>query len=129
MSGPPIPPKPNTVGMSVTDRNKVLHAYYEENKDAIIADFRNLGEPAMLKKWGISWTGWHQMGSRWLPNEVRPLKGKKVTAAALPEAAPVKKERAFGLRGGSSEELAYLRGWRDCSLEFLKNGALQRTAP
>jgi hypothetical protein len=32
---------------------KERHLYYEKNKEAILADVKNLGEPATRKKWGI----------------------------------------------------------------------------
>lgn len=79
--GSEVPKRPDTTGLSITERNRRLHEYYEENKVAIIDDFHSLGPDVMIKKWKISWTGWRQMGSRWLPEEVEPPKFKKAIEA------------------------------------------------
>ena len=60
-------PKPNTAGMNRSQKNRILHDYYERNKQSINEDFALLGEKGMREKWGISPTGWVIMRARWMP--------------------------------------------------------------
>lgn len=75
----PVPPKPDITGKSITERNKVLHDYYEINAPFILSDLDKLGKTAMLKKWGISYAGWYNMRYRWRPRQFPSP--KKITAA------------------------------------------------
>jgi len=42
-----------------------MHRYYEENREAIMEDFRVLGPVEMLKKWGIASSTWTYLRRRW----------------------------------------------------------------
>jgi len=42
------------------------HGFYEENKEAILADLASLGKRAMLQKWGIPISSWTYLSRRWL---------------------------------------------------------------
>ena len=41
--GAPMPPRPETAGMASAERMRALGHYYDANKDAILADFHELG--------------------------------------------------------------------------------------
>ena len=48
---------------------KESHRYYEKNKEAIIADLLSTGRSATRKKWGITSSSLHSLGTRWLTKE------------------------------------------------------------
>jgi len=57
------------------------HKYYEQNKDAIIADLSNLGRAAVRAKWGISKSALNNCEHKWLSDEQRgqiTLSGSRV---------------------------------------------------
>ena len=54
---PEVPPRPK--------KRKQLPAYYEENKEAIIAAYRTLGTRQFLKVWHISTKRWMQLRKDW----------------------------------------------------------------
>jgi hypothetical protein len=47
------------------------HRYYEDNKEAIIADLLSLGRAATRKKWNITSSSLHSLEKRWLTEEQR----------------------------------------------------------
>ena len=47
------------------------HRYYEDNKEAIIADFFSKGRLATREKWGITSSSLHSLERRWLTKEQR----------------------------------------------------------
>jgi hypothetical protein len=51
--------------------NFVKHRYYEENKDAIVADLFSLGRPATRAKWNIPSSTMSQLQGCWLTAEQR----------------------------------------------------------
>jgi len=69
---PPVPPRPDTVGMNNIQARIALGKYYEENAQAILADHRYLverlglrkGNPAARKRWGFSAGGWSSFRRR-----------------------------------------------------------------
>jgi len=50
---------------------KGRHRYYEDNKQAIVADLLSMGRSATRKKWGISSSTLHTLQKRWLTEEQR----------------------------------------------------------
>jgi hypothetical protein len=139
--GAPMPPRPETAGMASAERMRSLGHYYDANKDAILADFNELGEPAMLKKWGISPQGWAVRRARWMPERFapperksragRPPKAPKVARAAEASGKPAKEGADKGGNYESLQDLtkaplpvqvAYYQGWHDASIAFLRAG-------
>ena len=67
---PPIPPKPESIvpGRASGAAGKLLHKYYMDNKDAIIAYFNELGEAETCTLWGISPSGWITLRAALMPD-------------------------------------------------------------
>jgi hypothetical protein len=51
--------------------NAKKHAYYEANKEAIVADLLNLGRTPTIKRWGIVRNTMYYLEGRWLTEEQR----------------------------------------------------------
>ena len=145
----PAPPRPDVTGMTKGRKMHALSQYYAQNEEAIKADFLNLGERAMRKKWGISQSGWLVKRAQLFPDRFEPpnwksrqgtgdnplAKGPRKTRANKAPASLLRKtpgkelpaetstEPPTSKRQESAEqvnELDYLRGWRDAAREFLK---------
>lgn len=67
----PVPPRPDTTGMSQQQITRTMIPYYEANKPAILADFEKLGEAAMVERWKIPHTTWKVKRARWMPDRFK----------------------------------------------------------
>ena len=60
------------------------HRYYEDNKEAIIADLLSIGRPATRKKWNIAQSTLCSLEERWLTKEQKaaiPIEGQPTQEA------------------------------------------------
>ena len=57
-----IPPKPR--------KRKKLWEYYEQNKEAMIADYQSMRVSSFFKKWGLGSLTWQKLREKWeVPNK------------------------------------------------------------
>uniref|UniRef100_A0A6M3KP82 Uncharacterized protein n=1 Tax=viral metagenome TaxID=1070528 RepID=A0A6M3KP82_9ZZZZ len=112
---PPVPPRP--------EKRYQMRQYYDDNKEAILADLEHLGEREMRMRWNISQATWrtNQNGTvvglsvRWglipgvLTNEPKP--GKSKTKSAVTETVTSGNDLNI--------QLAELRGWQAAAREFM----------
>jgi hypothetical protein len=94
----PVPPKPDTSGLTLLERNNALHDYYEANKPQILHELDLVGEEQTIKRWGFSATGWKHARHRWIPERFPPppkrvKKGKKTKAVAKKTKEATKKSK------------------------------------
>lgn len=63
-SATPIPSRPDLTGLKLTQRNKVMHKYYEENAAAILEDRAATGDKETIRRWGFSQCGYRNFLKR-----------------------------------------------------------------
>ncbi len=93
----PIPPKPDTTGLNPRQRNSLIHDYYEENKERILAEFnllppeeQELATNSMTKRWEIGSSAWSVIRARWMPQRftMPEWKTKSRAKPTAPKKAP-----------------------------------------
>ena len=57
--------RPGVPRRPTTKDNSLIHAYYTDNREAILRDFFELGLPAMLLRWKISKGTWPGLKKEW----------------------------------------------------------------
>lgn len=76
-----VPPKPK--------KRKDLWKYYEQNKEAMIADYQSMRVSSFFIKWGLSPLTWQKLKQKWgVPNKrrgVKPAKSPKEYKEPRPE--------------------------------------------
>ena len=107
----PVPARPK--------KKKQLRKYYEQNKDAIVADYNLMKLLLFFKKWGIGSTAWTKLKAEWgVPGKNKSPRA--VPAAAKPEAVP--EELLVDVSLSEHERYLILLGWQQAAREFLKAG-------
>lgn len=69
-------PEPPSHARHHMTRQQVMekHEYYEQNREAVLADMESLGIAATVKKWKISYSTLHTLKRRWLKDLPRSRK-------------------------------------------------------
>lgn len=92
----PVPLKPDVTGKGKKEYNWLIHDYYEENKEHILAEIEILGETATRKRWNINSGTWTGLKKRWglpihnMPGQnqhqrARKLSNKPLKLPSFPE--------------------------------------------
>jgi len=106
-----VPPKPK-------NRKKVL-PYYEQNKEAMVADYNSMSVSSFLLKWGISTATWQKLKKLWgVPKKSKGIRTEKAAPAAEPEKKPLEPEETAPLT--EHERYLILLGYQQATREFLK---------
>ena len=110
----PVPPRPK--------KRKLLRQYYEQNREAILADYNSMTLLPFYKRWGISSNMWVELKREWeIPGKYKKHDSKKIEALASPEATePVATSVDSPLT--EHEHYLVLLGWQQAAREFLKAG-------
>ncbi len=110
----PVPPRPK--------KRKQLQKYYEQNKEAILADYNSMKLKDFFKRWDISSTAWTKLKVDWeIQGKHKKQGSKKVWALASPE-APEAVARSVEAPLTEHEHYLVLLGWQQAAREFLKAG-------
>ena len=94
---------------------KAIRAYYEENKEAILADYHTMKLIDFFKRWSMSSGIWQQLKERW---EVEGKQKAKIVVKPFRTEASVE---SVSIHEAEHEELIWLRGYRQCVLDTLQN--------
>ena len=118
----PVPPRPK--------KRKQLRQYYEQNREAILADYNSMTLLPFYRRWHISTKAWMGLKTDWsVQGKHKAHASKKVVALASTEEAPVAPEsiaRSVDAPLTEHEHYLVLLGWQQAAREFLRAGKDQR---
>ena len=135
--GQPMPPRPDVSAMGGAERMREVGKYYDANEKLIKSDILELGEEPARIKWGCKPASWAPRLHRMFPDKY-PAPPKKGKAKKPAEAATEKAESGVNHIAGAPHfieadrllakasqeiELAYLKGWYDCTRAHLRAGS------
>ena len=114
----PVPARPK--------KRKQLPKYFEQHKEAILADYNSMKLKDFYKRWSISTTGWTKLKKDWgVQGKNKKLGSKKIEASANPEEKPETPEavaRSVEAPLTEHEHYLVLLGWQQAAREFLRAG-------
>ena len=98
-----VPPRPQ--------KKKKLYEYFEQNKEAILADYRSMTLKGLYSKWRLTATTWTNLKRKW------EVQGKGKGTSSRPE-----KEKDATVDDALSEHEQYLilLGYQQATREFLE---------
>ena len=110
-------------------KRKLLRQYYEQNREAILADYKSMKLKDFFKRWGISSTGWTKLKADWNVQGKHKKHGlKKQRKFAIADEVPASPEapeavaRSVEAPLTEHEHYLVLLGWQQAAREFLKAG-------
>jgi len=110
-------------------KRKQLRKYYEQHKEAILADYRSMKLYDFFKRWHISTTWWLKLKEDWkVQGKQRKHSLKKEWKLVAPDKAPAAPEveeaiaRSVDAPLTEHEHYLVLLGWQQAAREFLRAG-------